>query len=118
MSADWTDEQWAEVLRLRDEGVKFAVIGARFGLTKNAVQGRIYRRTLSVPSAARTARREGSKRLPRSAYVSRRGHIEPARAPYAPDDSCPDFAWDDVHCGAVTAAGGFPVLDIPYPVPA
>lgn len=105
----WTEDEWTDVLRLRDKGVGCAKIGSPYGLTKNAVQGRIYRRLLNVPSAVKGSQIERPDRRVPNPYTNYR-HLEPSRTPFAPDHSCPDFAWDDEHCGAVLGAGGYPVI--------
>lgn len=105
----WTEDEWTEVLRLRDNDVGYAKIGHKFGLTKNAVQGRIYRRLLNIPSAVSASLRVRPSRSVPNPYLTYR-HLEPSRTPFASDLTCPDFAWDDDHCGEVLGAGGYPVM--------
>lgn len=50
----WTDEGIAELTRLwRDEGLSLTQLGVRFGRTRNAVCGKLYRLGLMGPAAGR-----------------------------------------------------------------
>lgn len=89
-----------------------AKIARQLGLTRNMVIGRI--NTL-------TGRRERYEetRLPRQrkgdggrARIATSWARKACRAPFEADDSCPDFAHDHDHVGAVLAAGGYPVLQL------
>lgn len=64
----WTDLRIAALIRLRAEGLKTGEIGARMGISKNAVCGKLGRLGLSVP-------RSGEPALPR--VVPRAGTLIP-----------------------------------------
>lgn len=108
----WSPDIDAELLRLRDEEqLKFSRVALKLGKSRGAVLSRYYRLIgHGFPSDYR-------RRLPSAvpmtggARLERIPEVRPAKYPYAPDCSCPDFAWDDDHCDAVLAAGGFPILE-------
>lgn len=107
--SSWTQERHDTLMRLRDQGESFTEIGRRLGISKQAAQGRWYRFTGAY-----------EKRIQRVRGVStvndtgarKFQDLKPAKYPFAPDSSCPEFANDDDHCAKVLAEGGFPVLAI------
>jgi hypothetical protein len=95
-----------KALALRTEGLTHAQIGKILGATRQSICGMLWRH--DNPERAR-----GYKvRNPDGRHGAKPSTIDykPAKHPYAPDCSCPDFAWDDDHCAAVLAHGGFIAL--------
>lgn len=90
---------------LADAGVSFPEIARRYRITRSAAAGIVFRdRKGFVPKATASAD-----------HVSphhRMQDLAPAKHPFAPDCSEPDFAHDELHVGAVRAARdtGFPVM--------
>lgn len=98
----------AEIARLADEGVRYSEIARKFGkLSRSSISGIVWRhRNGFIPKD----KRKKSERTRTEAYHNL-AHIEPAKYPFAPDSSCPDFAYDEEHIAAVLAErpNGFPV---------
>lgn len=107
----WSPETDARLLHLRDEQrLRFSTIAPLLHKSRSAVVGRYYRITGHGFPSDRRHRPRKQASGPKLAHHEMRG-VPAAKYPYAPDCSCPDFAWDDDHCGAVMAAGGFPILE-------
>lgn len=107
----WTPELDARVLKLRHEAHKsFAQIGAAIGKTSRSVGSRYYRLIgKRFPSdVVRDGQHLGRLLEPVHTFVD----LKPSKFPFAPDCSVPDFANDDEHCAAVSAAGGYPALNL------
>ena len=105
MTSIWTKELDAELLRLRDkEGLSFPKTAKALGVRRDQALGRYHRlkKTKFQSLADRHLRRKRIYQPCRHEKL-----IEASKYPFAADSSCPDFAWDELHCAAVLAAGGF-----------
>lgn len=91
-SFDWTKERDATPIAMRRDGDTFDAI--RLTDLPSVVKPRPYVRRV------RPAKRR------HRIY----DNLQPSKTPFASDDSCPDFAWDDDHCAAVLALGPYPVM--------
>jgi hypothetical protein len=109
MSGFWTPERRETVKAMRWAGIPNAVIAAHFGISRGAMSGIVYRLGLTKTRYVKGPRKAREPQ-PSGAMHRFRGNILPSEAPFAPDGSCPDFAWDEAHCGAVIERGGFPIL--------
>ena len=109
--AAWTPEQDAILLRLRDkDGLTFSRLCHQVGKTKQGCISRYHRLKGNLfPSEVI---REPGKGRPKNYVTHVYRDLKPAKHPYAPDSSCPDFAYDDLHCEAVLAVGAFPILNL------
>lgn len=106
---EWTKDNDEKLLDMRRRGLTFAVCGRLLGVTRNAAQGRWYRVTGAHEKRTPRFKPEVVQR-DRQVVVKdwrKSKDIKPAKYPYAADCSCPAFAWDDQHCAAVLAAGGY-----------
>lgn len=104
----WTEERDDLLVAQRAIGATFAVIGRALGVTRNAAQGRYYRLTgLASAVKPRVYRLRSRTEVPRHRTYKT---LAPSETPFAGDDSCPDFAWDDDHCAAVLALNPYPVM--------
>jgi hypothetical protein len=100
----WNDERDAQLKAYRSAGMSWDEVGELMGVTAASARGRLGR--LKSGRVKREYHRLGPSRRIGSGAVTG----QPCKYPYAPDDTCPDFAWDDEHCAAVLAEGGFKVL--------
>lgn len=104
----WNEDRKALVRGMKAEGLSLREIALEFGVSRAAVSGIVHRLKPKLPKRAPRPKRQYTSR-------NRTDHTNkvsaPIRAPFAGDDSCPDFAWDDDHCTAVLARGGYPVLE-------
>lgn len=109
----WNPDHDEKLLRLRhDDRLDFGSIALVIRKSRGAVIGRYYRLIGHGFPSDRRYRVKGQIKAPKLvAERDRSTEIRPAKYPYAPDCSSYDFAWDDDHCGAVIAHGGFPVLE-------
>lgn len=102
----WTDEMDQTLFALKADGLSHAEIARALKVSRCAIGGRLYR--------LRPANSHKRRTLPRQAKHSHKANaaLLPSKTPFAPDFTCPDFAWDEDHCAAVlsTAKGGFPVM--------
>lgn len=64
----WTDEKHAALVRLAAEGLSASEIGARIGMTRNAVIGRCWRKGVALPITEQKKRR--------NAWLSEREVVE------------------------------------------
>jgi transposase len=101
-------EREASILALVHAGVSHAKTAKRLGVTRNVVSGVVLR------WRNREARKLGVwAPRPRPIYepMVATYEITASKEPFASDSSCPDFAWDDAHCEAVLALGGFKSIE-------
>lgn len=104
MAVSWTPEMIAQVAGLHAESYSYQQIALELGVPRSAISGIVYRIRHPKPKRARKPiTRENRPGTSAECNI-------PIKYPYAPDSSCPDFAWDDDHCGAVNALGGYPNL--------
>lgn len=108
----WTAEDDEQLIALKRSGLSFAEISRLYGTTRNAIQGRLYRATGAHSRRKIRTSKPSSNGLAGDTKGRRNKQIVPAKYPYAPDTSCPDFAWDDDHCAAAMATGGFPAMKL------
>lgn len=94
----------ATMAEMAADGLSYVEIAELFGITRFAVGGILFR--LRHGYSNRRADSDRPTKKPIDAYHAYRD-LQPAKAPYAPDCSCPDFANDDDHIRAVIAEGGF-----------
>jgi hypothetical protein len=108
----WNDERCEEVTALRKAGLSPAQIAARMGVNRTAVSGIIFRLGLTEKRWKGPSKAEPrpSYKLPPRRLLN--AEIKPSLTPFAPDDTCPDFAWDEQHCAAVLAEGGYVALNL------
>lgn len=106
-----TPEDRATIIRLAARGISYAALSREYGVTRSAIGGIVFR--FHNPNYVQPNRR-ATTRNPLDAYHVYRD-LQPAKQPFAPDCSCPDFANDDAHCEAVNALGGFPALELSPP---
>ncbi|MCW8835412.1 MAG: GcrA family cell cycle regulator [Rhodospirillales bacterium] len=89
MSADWTPERIETLTELWGQGLSAAEIGARLGITKNAVVGKVHR--LALPKRPSPIKRErpAGKAAPKAATKPAAKAAKPARtsAPSAPAET-------------------------------
>ena len=106
----WTPAERKRVLNLVAEGVSYREIARRYHVSTNTISGLVFRQRHGLKYKAEQL---PSERRKYEAVHAVRNH-QPAKAPYAPDSSCPDFAWDDQHCEAVRGArpDGYPVMPV------
>lgn len=104
MSA-WPRERIERVMALVNKGMPYPKIARLFGVTTNAVSGLVFRERHKDNMPKRPSRAKAEP------FFHVNPNLTPAKVPFAPDCSCPDFAWDDQHVAAVYAAraDGFPV---------
>ena len=108
MAAAWTEENVAELVRLRDfEGLTFTVLGARFGVSRSAAIGKYHRASGSVFRSQEEPRPDTRKLNQSPRYYL---NLKPAKNPNSTDTSTPRFAHHAEHVAAVLGAGGYPRL--------
>lgn len=98
-------------LAMRKDGLTPSASARKLRVSRHVVIGVLYRHDHPERIAAYDRSRQKS---PRERYKPYHWAIqyEPSKTPYAPDCSCPDFAWDDDHCEAVLSLGGYPILPL------
>lgn len=98
-------------LAMRKDGLTPSATARKLRVTRHVVIGVLYRHDHPERiTAYDISRRKGPRppgKLPRKVV-----HHKPSTAPFAPDNTCPDFAWDDDHCEAVLSVGGYPILPL------
>lgn len=101
----------ARLLSLRNgERLSFSRISGLLGKTRASALSRYYRLIgHEFPSSRRKRKPPLAPSMPTPPRLGQ-NTVGVSKYPYAPDCSCPDFAWDDDHCAAVLASGGYPVL--------
>lgn len=110
MARIWTDEQIEEIKTLRRQGLTPKAIAARLGRTPSVIAGILFRAGMTKAKRARKPKPRQESPSGRVWRTTNYDHLAPAQYPFASDCSEPNFAWDDVHCAAVLARGGFPAL--------
>lgn len=112
MRGFWTEERCEIVRTLRARGMSVGKMAAHMGVSKSAISGIVFRLGLTPKNYKKPNQkpREEWSKLPARRMLN--ADIKPSLTPFAPDDTCPDFAWDDDHCAAVLAKGGYPVLQL------
>lgn len=103
----WPAPLRRRAIALRAQGFSNNEIGERMGVSRSAIGGLFHRLRKGFYDQPRKERERKT-----GAVLSHRKDIAPSKTPFAADDSCPDFAWDDDHCAAVNAGGGYPVLQV------
>jgi transposase len=106
----WNETRQAEVRASLAAGETLREMAKRYGVSRQAVSGIIFRMGLTKK---RWKRPESDDTPPQKLPTWRKlnADIKPSLTPFAPDDTCPDFAWDDDHCAAVNALGGYVALN-------
>lgn len=93
-------------LEHRATGLGQTAIARKLGVTRHVVISVLWRYDNPQKVKARLRGGDAIKAQPSHRLIDR----APSTAPFEPDASCPDFAWDDDHCAAVLAHGGYPAL--------
>lgn len=106
----WTAAERQRILNLVAEGTTYRELGRIYGVSHNTISGIVFRKRHGLRYKSEIPPEE--RRKYEAAHVIR--DHKPSKAPYAPDCSCPNFAWDDLHCAAVREARpqGYPVLAV------
>lgn len=103
----FTPEMRADILEMAKNGLTHFEIASIYGTSRSSIGGVIHRASHGYiykrdqPQAERT--KIAGWHVPNP-------NLMPAKYPFAADESCPDFAHDDMHCEAVLAHGGYPTL--------
>jgi hypothetical protein len=103
----WTEEQIERIKALRKTGKTVRQVAEILGCSGSAVSGILFRAgaTKKCNKVIKRPGRQGPHARRLDAF-----EITPSKTPFAPDDTVPDFAWDDRHCDAVLGQGGYPAM--------